>query len=114
MESGGREDGQRGPSRPPSSIEALDRREKRDLADYFLHRFCGYTFDPEGRVGAVTRQEAQRLFDGHKLWNRHVENNDEDKKAGQRVTAGDEKAFDEYAKKVNAKRNGGPSPPHSA
>lgn len=51
-------------------------------------------------------QEAKRLFAGFRLWQKHVENADGEKKAGQRATAGDHAAFDEYAAEVNSNNHG--------
>lgn len=69
----------------------------------------------------MTVAEAQRLMDGHQLWNEHVENRDgdgTDQQVGSNPTRGDHDAFDDYATDVNSGAGGGqsstPTAPHQS
>lgn len=82
------------------------------MSDYFLHAECGYTFDQDGTIAALTRNEVRRLWKGLALWNEEVESHDESagktKTAAQerrKATAADKRRFNELAQESNEKRN---------
>lgn len=51
-----------------TQLDDLSLDEQRCLTEYFLHKECGYTYDADGFIGALTQAEKRRLWRGRGLW----------------------------------------------
>lgn len=75
-----------------------------------MHTKCGYTFDKDGTIAALTPQEERRLWRGLALWNKEVENQGEGSGSRtdaerKKATAADKRHFHELAEESNAEQD---------
>lgn len=84
-----------------SNLSAYSPHDQQCFEAYILHRDGGYTFDSDGRLGALTKQERKTFFRGFEVHQElEAKNNRESQgqdKAGQTVSPGDEQAFQKFA-----------------
>lgn len=69
--------------------------ERRAAIAFFLHSECGYRYTD--RLQDLTRTERDRLWIGYLIWQRVTSDTESDHADQQGGTAGDHRAFDQFA-----------------
>ncbi|MFC5970069.1 hypothetical protein ACFPYI_01875 [Halomarina salina] len=93
-------------STPRTSLDQFTPHEQKCFVEYFLHH-CGYTYDPQGLVGRVTRQEKEKLFIGFSVYYElfeieHSKQQGSEPKPGQAMTPEAETRIDDLMAQSNA------------
>lgn len=57
----------------PAWYRNADPYERQAAVEFILHYECGYTYDKDGILGALTQEERNRLLTGRKIYFKHMD-----------------------------------------